>query len=124
MRDDYEAGETMRYCIGCGTGLPERSVKFCPVCGAQLNSESRASTPTSAFASTSSPSLAGSHTVKREKRRNARIVQAAGGVLWVIFGTLAGIGTTNRAVFAFYVVMIFAGIGLVGYGQKLYRNSI
>jgi hypothetical protein len=114
----------MKYCVGCGTGLPEHSVKFCPVCGVQLGSGSGASTLASDLASTSSPSLTSRQILTREKRRNARIVQAAGGVLWVIFGILAGVGTTSGALFAFYIVMIFAGLGLVAYGQKLYRNSI
>lgn len=48
-----------------------------------------------------------------------KVLSAAGLVLAVAMGVLMRIGTTSGGLFAFWGVLLFAGIGLFALGRKL-----
>lgn len=58
---------------------------------------------------------------KSQDTTQANILAAVGAVLALIGGFGARHGTTNIGLFVFYVVLLLAGIGLIGASQRI-RN--
>ena len=46
-----------------------------------------------------------------------------GALLFVVGGVLAAQGTTEIGLFVFYILMIFAGIGLIALGRRFAAKS-
>lgn len=57
-------------------------------------------------------------------RARSRYLKVAGIVAAAVGGILAKIGTTSIGLFVFYLILFFAGLGLMVYSQTLYRKTL
>jgi len=54
----------------------------------------------------------------------SRYLKVAGIVAAAVGGILAKIGTTSIGLFVFYLLLFFAGLGLMVYSQSVYRKTL
>jgi len=57
-------------------------------------------------------------------RVRSRYLKVAGIVAAAVGGILAKIGTTSIGLFVFYLLLFFAGLGLMVYSQSVYRKTL
>jgi len=57
-------------------------------------------------------------------QHTAQVVKVIGAVIFLVGAILAKIGTTNIALFVFYIVLVAAGAGIIALGQSMFRKTL
>ena len=60
----------------------------------------------------------------QDDRTRAQTLRVAGLVVFALGAILAKIGTTSMGLFIFFIILVFAGLGLAAFGESQYRKTL